>query len=99
MLAATAIGALGVLSPLALLFALVLFFIIVLATNYVSLGSMIAAVGFPFFVILSGKILMKDVSIITIIFCSLIAIVIVVMHKKNIVRLIHGDENKFIKKT
>lgn len=95
---ATAIGALGVLSPLALLFALGLFLVVILVSNYVSLGSMIAAIGFPFFVVFSGKILMKDVSIITIIFCSLIAIVIVVMHKKNIVRLIHGDENKFIKK-
>jgi acyl phosphate:glycerol-3-phosphate acyltransferase len=95
---ATAIGALGVLSPLALLFSLILFLIVILVTNYVSLGSMIAAIGFPFFVILAGKILMKDVSIITVIFCSLIAIVIVIMHKKNIIRLVHGEENKFIKK-
>lgn len=95
---ATAIGALGVLSPLALLFSLGLFIIVLFITNYVSLGSMIATIGFPVFVFLSGKILMKDVSIITVIFCSLIAIVIIIMHKKNIIRLIHGEENKFIKK-
>ncbi len=95
---ATAIGALGVLSPLALAMSLVLFVLVLLLTNYVSLGSILSAFGFPFFVILSGIIFHQQIHSSIIIFCSLIACVIIIMHKKNIIRLIHGEENLFFKK-
>lgn len=95
---ATAIGALGVLSPLALLFSLALFVIVLLLTNYVSLGSILAAFAFPFFVLLAGMITHTPAHTATIIFCSLIAGVIIIMHKKNILRIMRGEENKFFKK-
>jgi glycerol-3-phosphate acyltransferase PlsY len=95
---ATAIGALGVLSPLALLFSFILFTLVLLLTNYVSLGSILAAFAFPFFVLLAGMISHKPVHTATIIFCSIIAVVIIIMHKKNIRRIMHGEENKFFQK-
>lgn len=90
-------GGKGVLTSLAVLLmidwsvALILlgiFVIIVLLTRYVSLGSLISAVLFPIVSLILGR------GIETIAFSAFIAVLIVIMHRKNIKRLLDGTESK-----
>ncbi|MBZ0111477.1 MAG: glycerol-3-phosphate 1-O-acyltransferase PlsY [Thermoanaerobaculia bacterium] len=53
---ATAAGALGALSPWAMLAAVLLFFVITLTTGFVSLGSVGASLGFPLLWLLFAKL-------------------------------------------
>jgi acyl phosphate:glycerol-3-phosphate acyltransferase len=67
-----------------------IFIIVLLASGYVSLGSMIAAILFPFIVI--G--LFKETVPSLIIFSILIAIMVLITHQKNIERLLRREESK-----
>ena len=67
----------------------VVFFATVGLTKWVSLGSILAAALFP---VLTG-IFYKD--ILLVVFTAAMALVVIIMHRKNIVRIIHGEENKF----
>jgi len=88
-----------VINWLAALIALTLFILIVLATRYVSLGSMISAVMYVAAVGLTEVYLYENPAwYIGVIFCGLIAVVIVYKHKDNIKRLIAGNENKLGRK-
>lgn len=62
---------------------------IMATTKYVSLGSILGAVT----LVISALIFRND-NIPFIIFSFLLAILLIVMHRTNIVRLIHGKENK-----
>jgi glycerol-3-phosphate acyltransferase PlsY len=53
---ATAAGALGALSPWAMLAAVVLFFVVTLSTGFVSLGSVAASIGFPLLWLVFAKL-------------------------------------------
>ena len=64
------------------------FIIIVAITRYVSLGSVIAAILLP----LTSAVLGQDAE--HIVFCAIIAVLIVFMHRKNIDRLLKGTESK-----
>jgi acyl-phosphate glycerol 3-phosphate acyltransferase len=64
------------------------FIIIVAITRYVSLGSVIAAILLP----ITSAVMGQDTE--HIIFCAIIAILIVFMHRKNIDRLLKGTESK-----
>jgi glycerol-3-phosphate acyltransferase PlsY len=79
------------------LIALLIFILIVAITRYVSLGSIIAAVCYPVSVFMTGFVITGHVSsstIIGVIFTSIIAVILVFMHRKNIVRLINKNEKK-----
>ena len=65
------------------------FIIILLLTRYVSLGSIIAAFLFPTAAIIVGR------STETIIFSTIIAVLIIMKHHSNIKRLFEGTESKF----
>lgn len=65
------------------------FIIILLITRYVSLGSIIAAFLFPAAAIAVGR------STETIIFSTIIAVLIILKHHSNIKRLFEGTESKF----
>jgi glycerol-3-phosphate acyltransferase PlsY len=86
---ATAAGAMFAIAPLAALFSLVVFVLIVLGTRYVSLGSILAAAVFPVFLAASKK------SLDLILLSSPILLVILLRHAPNIRRLIRGQERKF----
>ena len=76
----------------------IIFLLIFLITNFVSLGAITAAFCFPIFTIF----VLKSESPSLIYFSIFISILVIVTHKKNIERLLSGSENKMsikLKKT
>ena len=69
---------------------LALFLVVLLLTKYVSLSSILAAVAFPIFTIFVFK---RDEPLL-IAFGIAAAVMVVLTHKKNITRLLHGEESK-----
>lgn len=67
-----------------------LFLIVLLSTKYVSLSSILAAVAFPIFTIFVFK---RDEPLF-IAFGIAAAVLVILTHKKNITRLIQGEESK-----
>lgn len=86
---ASLLGVALAVTPQAVLFALVVFVIVLLISHYVSLSSMSAGCSYPFFVFFVG-----NYSILLKIFAIVIAAVILVTHRKNIARLRNGEESK-----
>ncbi|RKZ10320.1 acyl-phosphate glycerol 3-phosphate acyltransferase [Candidatus Fermentibacteria bacterium] len=87
---ATTLGVLLILSPLTTASALAVFVLVLSVTRYVSLGSISAAAAvIPFvFIFEPGRLPIQ------IIICFVAALVIV-RHKSNIVKLLHGEESRF----
>lgn len=71
------------------LIALIVFLIAVLATRWISLGSVLGAVTCPITVL----ILYRDPVLTAMIFGMAVAVIF--MHRSNIMRMLHGEENKF----
>jgi glycerol-3-phosphate acyltransferase PlsY len=93
---ATGVGVFLVLAPLALGAAGVIFLLIIVATRYVSLGSIVAASIIPLFIWLQhGLISSVDDFWPTLLAATLIAILIIFAHRGNIQRLLRGTESKF----
>jgi len=77
--------------PLALLIVLVIFIIVLAATRYVSLSSILASLAFPFVVFfILGE---RHPGLIGL--SILVAVFIPFTHRKNILRLLRGEERKF----
>lgn len=89
---ATALGAFLAIAPIPSLLALVLFVLTVYLSDYVSLGSLISACAMPFFLLLHGKA--ETVALTSLI----MAILICLKHKDNIVRLAKGEERSWRKR-
>jgi acyl phosphate:glycerol-3-phosphate acyltransferase len=89
---ATAIGAFAFVAPLAALGSLALFLMVVGVTRFVSLGSILAAVAFPF---LASLNLHHDKPFTFSIFTAAASLLVILKHHENIRRLIGGTENKF----
>lgn len=85
---AVAGGAMIGLAPLPAIIVLVLWVIIVGATRYVSVGSIIAAACFPFLVYGFGAPWP------TVLFAFLASIMVIVRHRTNIQRLMRGQEHR-----
>jgi glycerol-3-phosphate acyltransferase PlsY len=88
---ATAAGVMLGLTPLALGVAAMVWGVVVLLTGYVSLGSIAAAAVLPFAVYLlenprTPELLWID---------ALVAVGVIVLHRRNIQRLLKGTENRF----
>ncbi|WP_299709194.1 glycerol-3-phosphate 1-O-acyltransferase PlsY [uncultured Pontibacter sp.] len=73
------------------LMCMVIFVIVLFTSRYVSLGSMIAALAFPILLLLPR---FHPDNPILIIFGFVVFAVVVLTHRKNINRLIHGEESK-----
>lgn len=87
---ATLAGSILAVYPPAVLLCLATFALILIVTHYVSLGSMIAGAMFPVYtVFVYGQTYMPLV-----IFGCIIAVLLIVTHRKNIKRLIAGTESK-----
>jgi glycerol-3-phosphate acyltransferase PlsY len=88
---ATSLGVVLALFTYPALVSFVIFFIILLSTNYVSLGSITAAGIFPFVSIF----IFRNTEYAYLVYSCVISIFIIVTHRKNIKRLINGEEAKF----
>ncbi len=88
---ATGLGVFIALSPKALLVPLVVFAIVVAITRYVSLGSILAAMAFPF----SFWVVMQNaITPLAFVWVCAVALLIIWKHKDNIKRLMAGTEHK-----
>ena len=93
---ASAVGAFLLLAPYALAGAGLIFLLVVVATRYVSLGSIIAAAAIPFLIWVEHIYLRPNAQLDpTLAAASLSAILIIVAHRGNINRLAAGTESKF----
>ena len=90
---ATAMGVLVATFPWAALGCVVVFIIIVFATKYVSLASLLGALTFP--IQLTFNLWNDNADKYAIGFSWLIFIILAVMHRQNIQRLLKGTESKF----
>lgn len=89
---ATMLGLLIGLNPLAALFSFLVFVVVFLVSKYVSLGSIVASMAFPVFVMF---VLNSDNSSLNL-FAIFVPILSLITHQKNIERLIRGEEAKVI---
>lgn len=87
---ATLFGIVIALYPIAFLIVAILFALILIITRFVSLGSIIAAITFPFLVVFLLNIHSPSL----ILFSIIIAVFIPLTHQKNIIRLLKGEEAK-----
>lgn len=87
---ATILGGVFAFMPFEALCCLVIFIVILSLTRYVSLGSMIGGLCFP---VLTIFIFKEPIQ--CIIFSIMVGMLLIATHKKNIVRLINNEENKF----
>ncbi|MGB3618980.1 MAG: glycerol-3-phosphate 1-O-acyltransferase PlsY [Catalinimonas sp.] len=88
---ATLLGMVLGIEPLVALFCIGIFFVVLLASRYVSLGSMIAALSFPLLLLLPR---FHPGNPLPIIFGFVLFAVVVITHQKNIRRLWRGQESK-----
>jgi len=91
---ASTFGVLLALQPLVTLLCMGVFLLILFVTGYVSLSSMSAGIAFP----LISLLFFDSPSLMYTVFAILIAIALVITHKKNIRRLLAGEEKRFIRK-
>jgi len=88
---ATLLGMVLGINPLAALICVAVFFIVLLVSKHVSLGSMLGTLTFPLLLLITN-LTPKDP--ILIIFGFFFFFVVLVTHTKNIKRIIQGTENK-----
>lgn len=87
---ATAAGAFLALDPLAVAAGAIVFAIVILATRFVSLASIVSTASVPLFI----RFLVNDAPFWRIIISILIAIAVITKHHSNISRLTQGSERK-----
>lgn len=87
---ATAFGILLALTPLAAAVCFVLFVMVWLSLNFVSLGSIVAAFFYP----VIQFFLEPDQDDIMLLFSIILSLTVILSHRKNIIRLINGVETK-----
>jgi glycerol-3-phosphate acyltransferase PlsY len=91
---ATTFGVLLALHPLLTVSCAGVFMAVLLLSGYVSLASMTAGLAFPVLLMT----VFHTPSITFRIFAIVVAIALIITHKKNITRLLKGEEKKFIRK-
>lgn len=93
---ATALGMLLMLITVDMLVAVGVFIFVVTVSKYVSLGSILGAIAVPLTLIIRENVFHVDIAGYNTIlpFVILLAILVVFTHRKNVVRLINGNENK-----
>ena len=87
---ATLAGAVAGVYPPAVGLCLIVFIIVLTLSHYVSLSSMSAGIAFPIFIVL----VFGERSASLIVFSCVIAVLLLLTHRKNIGRLIHHTESK-----
>lgn len=87
---ATSLGVVIGVSPPAAGICIALFLIVFSLTHFVSLGAIVAAVSFPLTIIF----FLKEENVSMISFSIVLSLAVILAHKKNIKRLLEGNENK-----
>lgn len=87
---ATLLGVVLMVQPLAAAYAILVFVIVLFLFRYVSLASMSAGVSYPIFVMTA----FSNAPTSLLIFSLLVAVMLIITHKKNIERLIKKQENR-----
>jgi glycerol-3-phosphate acyltransferase PlsY len=90
----TSAGVMFALAPWVALTALTIWLLVVAATRYVSLGSMVAALSVAPLLILRSFLLHVSIEGPLLVFAILLAVVVLVSHRANIRRLLQGRENR-----
>ncbi len=86
--------------PGAVLVGIIVFIIVVALTRYVSLGSILASITVPVYLLINLFLLHRPISLPLLIFGFFIPLLIIFTHRSNIQRLLSGNENKIqFKKT
>lgn len=95
----TALGMLIGIAPIELAVALGVFMLVVIASGYISLGSILAAVTLPTTMVVRYNIFHVEIEGYNtlILFCVGLAVLIIFTHRSNIRRLFEGRENRFNK--
>ncbi len=88
---ATTLGMILALHPQAALVSILIFLLVFAISKYVSLGSIVASLAFP--IMLSLGVFGQELPII-IYFGSFLAFLVVFTHRKNILRIFQGTENR-----
>lgn len=93
---ATALGMLLTLITVDMLIAVGVFTLVVLISRYVSLGSIIAAISVPATLFIRENLFHVDIPGYSTLFPFILGITALVIftHRKNLIRLLHGNENK-----
>lgn len=71
-----------------------IFLVVVIASQYVSLGSMLAALSFPILLLL--RVFGQKESPLLIVFGFVVFLLVVLTHKKNIGRILNGQESRTV---
>lgn len=87
---ATSLGIILGIHPLAALTCVGIFLVVFILSNFVSLGAIIAAISFP----LAVEFLFLNENDTLRIFSLILSAAVIIAHRKNIQRLIRGNENK-----
>lgn len=87
---ATSLGVIIGLQPIAALICLVIFLVVFIGSKFVSLGAICASIAFPLVV----RFVLKEESLWLFGFSILLSGLVIFAHRKNIGRLIKGEENK-----
>lgn len=89
---ATILGVVICLTPLTSLMILFVFLTVLLTTRFVSLSSMLAGISYPIFL----NLVLKNANETLMVYSVLVAILLIITHKKNIVRLFKRQESKVV---
>lgn len=93
---ATGVGIFLCLAPLALVCSALIFILIVAATRYVSLGSIVSTAAFPLFLWLQSLFMKPAANLAPLMTTAIVGgALIIYMHRANIGRLMRGAESKF----
>ena len=93
---ATGVGVFLMLTPLAVAFAGLIFVLVVWRTRYVSLGSILAAVAIPIFLLLRNVFIQPVEPVMPIMSAAMVGTMLIVFaHRENIGRLRNGTETRF----
>ena len=94
---ATALGMLMMLITFEMLIAIGVFLIVVTISKYISLGSLVAALSIPLSLILRENVLHDHINGYNTIlpFVIFLTLLVIFTHRKNLVRIFNGTENKF----
>ena len=87
---ATSLGIIIGIEPLSALICITLFLFVFLISNYVSLGAIVVSFVFPVIVYW----ITDNSSDVLLIFSIVLSLAVIASHRKNIARLIKGEENK-----
>jgi len=87
---ASALGIIIGLNPVSACISVVIFLVVFLVSRYVSLGAIITSITYPFV----SFFIVKEESSLMIIFTTLLGLLVVLAHWKNIRRLLNGAESK-----